>query len=62
MDYLIASGASIQSAAKQFGIPFENLRSHFKKHVGERFKQMCSAQHLASFEEMLKNATEAPIF
>ena len=59
LDYLLASGAAIAPTAKQFGIPFENLRSHFKKHVGERFKQMCSAQHLASFEEMLKDATKA---
>jgi hypothetical protein len=59
LDYLIASGASITSAAKQFGIPFENLRSHFKKHVSDRFKQMCSAAHLDAFEELLKGATEA---
>jgi hypothetical protein len=28
-------------------------------HVSERFKKMAAASHLSSFEEMLKNATEA---
>ena len=61
IDYLIASGASMQSVGEQFGLAKQRLSDHFKKHVSERFKQMCSAQHLASFEDMLKNATEANI-
>jgi hypothetical protein len=59
LDYLVASGASIAATAPQFGIAKSNLQVHFARHVGDRFKQMCSAQHLASFEEMLRNATEA---
>jgi hypothetical protein len=61
IDYLIASGASMQSAAEQFGIAKQRLSHHYKMHVSDRFKQMCAAQHLASFEDMLKNATEANI-
>ena len=59
IDYLLASGASIRATAEQFGIVFQNLSLHFKNHVTDRFKAMCAAQHLASFEEALKNATEA---
>jgi hypothetical protein len=59
LDYLLASGAAIRPTAEQFGIPKENLRGHFKKHVSDRFKQMCSAAYLDSFEALLKGATEA---
>jgi hypothetical protein len=61
IDYLIASGATMGSVGEQFGLAHQRLSSHFKKHVSDRFKQMCAAQHLSSFEEMLKNATEANI-
>jgi hypothetical protein len=61
IDYLIASGASMQSVGEQFGLAKQRLSDHFKKHVSDRFKQMCAAQHLASFEDMLRNATEANI-
>ena len=61
IDYLIASGASMQSLGEQFGLAKQRLSSHYQKHVSDRFKQMCAAQHLASFEDMLKNATEANI-
>jgi hypothetical protein len=61
IDYLIASGASMGSVGEQFGLTKQRLSGHFKKHVSDRFKQMCAAQHLASFEDMLKNATEANI-
>jgi hypothetical protein len=61
IDYLIASGASMQSAAEQFGLAKQRLSHHYKMHVSARFKQMCAAQHLASFEEMLKNATTANV-
>jgi len=61
IDYLIASGASMASAGEQFGLAKQRLSAHFKKHVSDRFKQMCAAQHLASFEDMLRNATEANI-
>jgi hypothetical protein len=59
LDYVLASGASIQATAKQFGIPVENLRRHFSKHVSDRYKKMCSAAHLDSFEKLLEGATEA---
>jgi hypothetical protein len=59
IDYLLASGASAGATAKQFGVVQQSVTRHFERHVGERFKQMCSAQHLASFEEMLRDATEA---
>jgi hypothetical protein len=61
IDYLIASGASMQSVGEQFGLAKQRLSAHFQKHVSDRFKQMCAAQHLASFEDMLRNATEANI-
>jgi hypothetical protein len=61
IDFLIASGASMVSTGEQFGLPVQNLSRHFERHVSPRFKQMCAAQHLASFEDMLKNATEANI-
>ena len=61
IDYLIASGASMGSIGEQFGLAKQRLSAHFKKHVSDRFKQMCAAQHLASFEDMLRNATEANI-
>ena len=59
IDYLLASGASLRATAVQFGIAHQNLSLHFRSHVTARFKQMCAAQHLSSFEEALKNATEA---
>jgi hypothetical protein len=49
------------SIGEQFGLAKQRLSAHFKKHVSDRFKQMCAAQHLASFEDMLRNATEANI-
>jgi hypothetical protein len=49
------------SVGEQFGLAKQRLSRHFKKHVSDRFKQMCAAQHLASFEDMLRNATEANI-
>src|SRR5215469_9762365 len=61
IDYLIASGATMESVGEQFGLTKQQLSRHFQKHVSERFKQMCAAQHLASFEDMLRNATEANI-
>ena len=61
IDYLIASGASMQSVGEQFGLAKQRLSDHFTKHVSDRFRQMCAAQHLASFADMLKNATEANI-
>jgi hypothetical protein len=61
IDYLIASGASMASMAEQLGLAPQRLSHHYKMHVSPRFKQMCAAQHLASFEDMLKNATEANI-
>jgi hypothetical protein len=61
IDYLIASGASMQSVGEQFGLAKQRLSAHYKVHVSDRFKQMCAAQHLASFEDMLKNATEANV-
>lgn len=61
IDYLIASGASMRSVGEQFGLDVQRLSSHYKKHVSERFKQLCAAQHLSSFEDMLKSATEANI-
>jgi hypothetical protein len=61
IDYLIASGASMQSAAERFGLSKQRIAHHYKWHVSDRFKQMCAAQHLSSFEDALKNATEANI-
>ena len=61
IDYLIASGASMGSVGEQFGLTKQRLSAHYQKHVSARFKLMCAAQHLASFEDMLKNATEANI-
>jgi hypothetical protein len=61
IDYLIASGANMVAVGEQFGLAKQRLSAHFKVHVSPRFKQMCAAQHLASFEDMLKNATEANI-
>ena len=59
IDWLLASGASHTATAEQFGLPRQNIDAHFRKHVSERYKQMAAASHLSTFEEMLKNATEA---
>jgi hypothetical protein len=59
IDYLAASGASLRSLETQFGVGHAALQRHYERHVTERFKKLCAAQHLTSFEEMLQNATEA---
>jgi hypothetical protein len=59
IDYLAASGASLRSLEAQFGLGHASLQRHFERHVTERFKRLCQAQHLTSFAEMLQNATEA---
>jgi hypothetical protein len=59
IDYLAASGASLRSLETQFGLGHSSLQRHFERHVTERFKKLCQAQHLTSFEEMLAGATEA---
>jgi len=59
IDYLAASGASLRGLAAEFGLALASLSRHFDKHVTERFKRMCAAQHLTSFAEMLQNTTEA---
>jgi hypothetical protein len=59
VDYLMATGASCRAIEEQFGIPRQSANHHFRKHVSDRFKKMCQASHLESFEELLKQATEA---
>ena len=59
IDYIVASGAPLRSAAKEYGVTMDSLRRHFIRHIGNRYKQMCAAQHLSSFEEALENATAA---
>src|SRR5215469_2036451 len=59
IDYLGASGATFRGLASTFGLALTSLHRHFDKHVTERLKRMCAAQHLTSFAEMLANATEA---
>ena len=61
IDYLAASGASLRSLGRQFGLVHTSLQRHFEKHVTERFKKLCAAQHLTSFDEMLAGATEANV-
>src|SRR5262249_15941303 len=59
IDYLMAAGASATATAKNFGLAQQGLSRHFANHVSARYKQMCAAQHLAGFEAMLRDATEA---
>jgi IS30 family transposase len=59
IDYFACSGASLRSLETQFGVGHSALQRHYQRHVTERFKKLCAAQHLTSFEEMLQNATEA---
>jgi hypothetical protein len=59
IDYLLAGGASLRPVAQQFGLTPLNLNNHLRKHVSPRYKQMVSASHLDSFEDLLKGATEA---
>jgi hypothetical protein len=61
IDYLIASGAGMTAVGQQFGFSHQRVGHHYKRHVSDRFKQLCAATHLASFEDLLKNATEASI-
>ncbi len=41
-ELLLAGGASIQSVADKFGIPYQALRRHWQKHVSEGMKRMLS--------------------
>jgi hypothetical protein len=59
IDYLLATGSSSRTIAAQYGLNQGNVNLHFRKHVSERFKRMCEAAHLESFEDLLKQATEA---
>src|SRR5215472_15150546 len=59
MDYLCASGASQRSVAAQFGVIQQYINRHFKHHVSARYKAMVSASYNASYEKLLKDATEA---
>jgi hypothetical protein len=59
IDYLLAGGATLRPVGQQFGLPIQNLSNHFRLHVSARYKAMVGATHLASFEAMLRDATEA---
>jgi hypothetical protein len=56
---LCASGASQRSVAAQFGVVQQYISRHYKQHVSPRYKAMVSASYNASFEKLLKDATEA---
>jgi len=59
IDYLPATGSSSHTIAAQYALNQQGVNLHFRKHVSERFKKMCQAAHLESFEELLQQATEA---
>jgi hypothetical protein len=59
IDYLLATGSSSHSIEAQFRLTAQNVNLHFRNHVSDRFKRMCKASRLESFEALLKQATEA---
>jgi hypothetical protein len=59
IDYLLATGSSSNTIGAQYGLTQQNVAHHFRNHVSDRFKRMCRASRLESFEELLKQATEA---
>lgn len=61
IDYLLATGSSGRTIEVQYGLNQQNVNLHYRKHVSDRFKRMCQASHLESFEELLKQATEANV-
>ena len=56
---MLATGASSRTIEAQYGLRQQNVQLHFRNHVTDRFKKMCRASQLESFEELLKQATEA---
>src|SRR5215472_544917 len=59
INYLVASGTSQRAVAKMFGVAQQYISRHFASHVTDRYKAMVSASYNASYEKLLKDATEA---
>ena len=59
IDYLLATGSTSRTIEAQYGLRQQNVALHFRNHVSARFKKMCLASRLESFEALLKQATEA---
>src|SRR6516165_9408626 len=59
IDYLLATGSSSRTIEAQYGLRQQNVALHFRNHVSDRFKKMCRASRLESFEALLQQATEA---
>jgi len=59
IDYLCATGAAQSRVAAQFGLVQQYVNRHFKQHVSPRYKAMVAASYNASYEKLLKDATEA---
>src|SRR6516164_6492283 len=59
IDYLLATGSTSRTIEAQYGLRQQNVAQHFRNHVSARFKKMCLASRLESFEALLKQATEA---
>ena len=61
IDYLMATGSSSNTVAARYGLTQQNVNLHYRKHVSDRFRKMCQASHLESFEALLEQATEANV-